>query len=119
MKKNLLDQNSFKFHAKGMKFKFSSDDDLPLSKTLEFRGMMIFVTSVFIVGNKNYPQMFLDARLYKLVERAFEYDRIDDSEGIDINKTDGSHEDTILLLRLLLLEEIIIGIVLGRNLWSG
>ena len=51
-----------------MKFKFSSDDDLPLSKTLEFRGMMIFVTSVFIVGNKNYPQMFLDARFYKLVE---------------------------------------------------
>ena len=52
MKKNLLDQNSFKFDEKGMKFKFSLDDDLPLSKTLEFCGMMIFVTSVFMLGTK-------------------------------------------------------------------
>ena len=54
-------------------------------KTLEIRNMIIVVRSAFHEGNIYYPQVFLDACLYKL--SMLEYDRIDVSEGIDVNKT--------------------------------
>ena len=40
------------------KLKFNSDDDLPLTKTLEFNNMMIVVRSAFYEDNKYYPQVF-------------------------------------------------------------
>ena len=40
------------------KLKFNSDDDLPLTKTLEFNNMMIVVRSTFYEDNKYYPQVF-------------------------------------------------------------
>ena len=50
-----------------MKIKFNSDDDLPLSKTLELDiNMVIAVRPVFHDGNKHYPQDFLDECLYKI-----------------------------------------------------
>ena len=63
----------------------NSDDDLPLKKTLEFRNMLVVVRSVFHEDNKCYPQIFLGERLYKL--QMLNFDRIDVSEGIDVNKT--------------------------------
>ena len=44
----------------------NSDDDLPLKKTLKFCNMIIVVRFVFHEGNKYYPQVVLDAWLYKL-----------------------------------------------------
>ena len=49
-----------------MKIKFNSDDELPLNKTKEISKMIIVVIAVFHENNKYYPQVFLDARLYKL-----------------------------------------------------
>ena len=50
-----------------MQIKFSSDDDLPLSKPLKFHAMTIIITSVFEEdGRKLYPQIFLDDALYQL-----------------------------------------------------
>ena len=66
----------------------NSDDDLRLKKTLEFRNMLVAVRSVFHEDNKYYPQAFLGERLYKL--QMLNFDRIDVSEGIDVNKTSES-----------------------------
>ena len=41
---------------KYMKFKFNSDDDLPLKKTLELRNMIIIVRAVFHEDNKYYTK---------------------------------------------------------------
>ena len=49
-----------------MKIKFSSDDDLPLNKSLKFHAMAIFIRSVFEEDSKLYPQVFLDDVLYEL-----------------------------------------------------
>ena len=69
-----------------MKIKFNSDDDLPLNKPLKFHNMTITIRSVFKEDGKLYPQVFLDETLYELhVQKMLEYDRIDISEGIDVN----------------------------------
>ena len=49
-----------------MKIKFSSDDKLPLNKTVEILTMTIVVRNIFLGNNKCYPQVFLDECLYKL-----------------------------------------------------
>ena len=49
-----------------MKFKFNSDDDLPLNKQLKFYNMTITIRSVFEEDGKLYPQVFLDDTLYEL-----------------------------------------------------
>ena len=49
-----------------MKNKFSSDDDLPLNKSLKFHNMTITIRSVFEEDGKLYPQVFLDDTLYEL-----------------------------------------------------
>ena len=46
-----------------MKIKFSSDDDLPLSKILKLH---MLIRSVFEEDGKYYPQVFLDECLYEL-----------------------------------------------------
>ena len=46
--------------------------------------------SAFEEDGKYYPQIFLDESFYKL--SMLEHDRIDISEGIDINKTNASNE---------------------------
>ena len=48
--------------------------------------LAIIIRCVFQEGDKLYPQAYLDECLYEL------YDRIDVSEGIDINKTNKSTE---------------------------
>ena len=49
-----------------MKIKFNSDDNLPLSKTLQLYNMTIVIRSVFKGNGKFYPQFYLDECLYEL-----------------------------------------------------
>ena len=73
-----------------MKIKFDSDHNLPLNKTLKFRILTIIIRSIFEKNGKYYPQISLDDTLYDV--QMFEYERIDVSEGIDVNKSDESKE---------------------------
>ena len=73
-----------------MKIKFNSDDDLPLNKPLKFHMMTIIIRSVFEEDGQLYPQFFLDFFVWSI--KMLEYDRIDISEGIDVNKTSASKE---------------------------
>ena len=68
-----------------MRIKFNSDDGLPLNKSLKLHTLTIIVRSVTEEEGKYYPQTFLDKCFYDVY--MLEYDRIDISEGIDINKT--------------------------------
>ena len=55
--------------------------------------MTITIRSVFEEDGKFYPQVFLDDTLYELnIQKMLEYERIDISEGIDVNKTNLSKE---------------------------
>ena len=75
------------------KIKSNSDDNLPLNKPSKFHNMIITIRAVFKEDGKLYPQVFLDHILYQLnVEKMLEYDRIDISEGIVVNKTNLSKE---------------------------
>ena len=50
--------------------------------------MTIIIRSVFEEDGKFYPQVFLNNTLYELnVQKCWEFDKIDISEGIDVNKT--------------------------------
>ena len=68
-----------------MKIKFNSDDNLPLNNSFI---ITIIIRSVFEEDGKYYPQVILGASLYELL--MLEYDRIDNSEGIDVNKASES-----------------------------
>ena len=75
-----------------MKIKFNSGDDLPLNKLLKFYSITLVIRYVFEEDGKFYPQVFLDDTLYELSIKMLEYDRIDISEGIDLNKISASKE---------------------------
>ena len=75
-----------------MKIKFNSNVDLPLNKQLKFHNMTLTIRSVFEEDGKLYPQVFLDDTFYELNIKMREYERIDISEGIDVNKTNLSKE---------------------------
>ena len=49
-----------------MKIRFSSDDNLPLNKSLKVFNMTVTITCVFSGDNKLYPQVFLDEALINL-----------------------------------------------------
>ena len=49
-----------------MKINFSSEDKLPLNKTIKIPSMIIVVRAVFHESNKYYPQVGLDECLYKI-----------------------------------------------------
>ena len=49
-----------------MEIKFSSDDDLPLNKSVKFHNMTTIIRSVFEEDSKLYLQVFLDDTLYEL-----------------------------------------------------
>ena len=67
----------------------NTDDDLPLNKSLKFPTLTIIIRYVFQKDEKLYPQIYLDECLD---EKMLQYDRIDVSEGIDMNKTSESKE---------------------------
>ena len=60
-----ITNNSDDHDKKYMKIKYNWDDDLPLNKTLKLRNMVIIVRSVFLEGNRYYPQVFLNECLCK------------------------------------------------------
>ena len=49
-----------------MKVKFSSNDNLPLNKTLKLHNMTIVIRSAFAEHGKFYPQVYLDELLHEL-----------------------------------------------------
>ena len=61
-----IDDDWLEYEKDYMKIKFSSDDDLPLNKSLKFSLMTITIRCVFKEDNKLYPQVFLDDTLYEL-----------------------------------------------------
>ena len=69
----------------------NTDDDAPLNKSLKFPILVIIIGCVLKEGETLYPQIYLDDCLYESVYM-LEYNRIDISEGIDINKTSKSKE---------------------------
>ena len=73
-----------------MKIKFDSDDDWALNRIPKFRILTIIIRDIFEKDGKYYPGTYLDDCLYEI--KILEYDRIDISEGIDINKTNASKE---------------------------
>ena len=76
-----------------MKIRFKSNDNLPLNKKLKLHNLTIVFRSVIPEYGKYYPQIFLDACWYELW--MLEYNRINASEGIDVNKTNASKEYNI------------------------
>ena len=64
---------------------------------IEIPSMMTVVRAVFHENNKYYPQVFLDECLYKLwiIIKMLYFDRIEVSEGINVNKTSKSKESNI------------------------
>ena len=86
-----ITKSSDDYDEKYMKIKSDSDDDLPLNTTIEIHKAAIVVRAVFHENNKYYPELSLDECPYELWIinniKTLYYDRIDVSEGIDINKT--------------------------------
>ena len=74
-----------------MKIKFDSDDNLPLNKILKFRVLTIIIRNIFEKDGKYYPRIFLDDCLYEI--KMLEYDRLDLSGGIDINKSNDKSKE--------------------------
>ena len=58
-------KNSDDYDEEYMKIKFSSDDELPLNKTIEIPSMIMVVRAIFLENNRYYPQVFLDERYHK------------------------------------------------------
>ena len=61
-----IDDDWLEYAKDYMKIKFSSDDDLPLNKSLKFRLMTITIRCVFKEDNELYSKVFLDDTLYEL-----------------------------------------------------
>ena len=49
-----------------MKIKFSSDDDIPFNKQLNFPTIAVIIRNIFEKDGKYYPQSFLDECLYEV-----------------------------------------------------
>ena len=74
-----------------MKIKFNTDNNLLLNKPLKLHLLTIIVSCIFKEDIKFYLQLYLDDCLYDL-KTMMKLDRIEDSEGIDLNRTDKSKE---------------------------
>ena len=61
-----IDDDWLEYAKDYMKIKFSSDDDLPLNKSLKFSLMTITIRCMFKEDNELYPQVFLHDTLYEL-----------------------------------------------------
>ena len=61
-----IDDDWLEYAKDYMKIWFSSDDNLPLNKPLQFYNMTVTIRCVFSEDNKLYPQIFLDGALYSL-----------------------------------------------------
>ena len=73
-----------------MKTKFNADDNLPVNKPLKLRLLTIIFRCIFEEDGKFYLQLYLDDCLYELCVAMLECNRIEISEGIDVNKINAS-----------------------------
>ena len=61
-----IDNDWLEYAKEYMKIRFSSDDNLPLNKSLKFYNMTVTIRCVFSKDNKLYPQVFLDEAFFNL-----------------------------------------------------
>ena len=61
-----IDDDWLEYSKDYVKIRFSSDDNLPLNKSLKFYNMTVTIRCVFSEDNKLYPQAFLDEALLSL-----------------------------------------------------
>ena len=61
-----IDDDWLEYSKEYMKIRFSSDDNLPLNKSLKFYNMTVTIRCVFSEDNKLYPQVFLDEAFFNL-----------------------------------------------------
>ena len=61
-----IDDDWLEYSKEYMKIRFSSDDNLPLNKSLKFYNMTVTIRCVFSEDNKLYLQVFLDEALFSL-----------------------------------------------------
>ena len=61
-----IDDDWLEYAKDYIKIKFSSNDDLPLNKSLKFSLITITIRCVFKEDNELNPQVFLDDTLYEL-----------------------------------------------------
>ena len=67
-----MNNNSHDYDEKYIKIKFSSDDDLPLKKTVKSHDSIIIVRSV-LNDDKYYPQVLLDDCFCKLAGKVINF----------------------------------------------
>ena len=75
-------------YKKVMKVKFNSDDNLFLNKTLKLHTFTIIYRSAFEEDDKSSTRFF--RWMFVWVIKMLQYEIIDVSEGIDINKSNKS-----------------------------
>ena len=85
--KAINDGKKAEYQKDFMNIKFYSDDKLPLNKNLKLHMLLAIVRPAFQEDSRYCPQVFLDESLHEV-----EYDRIDISEGVNVNKTNTSKE---------------------------
>ena len=61
-----IDDGWLEYSKEYLEIRFSSDDKLPLNKSLKFYNVTVTIRCVFSADNKLYPQVFLDAALFNL-----------------------------------------------------
>ena len=84
-----------------MIIKFNSDDDLSLSKSLKFHLMTIIIISVFEEDRKLYPQLFFRWYFVWVSVKMLQYEKIDASKRIDVNKTSASKNVSFVTIAFL------------------
>ena len=67
------------------KIRFNSDVALPLNTVIKFHALTIVIRCIVEKNGKYYPEIHLDDALFQL--QMLEYEKIDISEGIDVNKS--------------------------------
>ena len=80
---------SMKYAKDFMKIRFETNDNL--NKPLKFHALTLTVSCVFKEDNEHYPQIIL-RRMFVWVSKILQYERIETSTGIDLDKTDKSKE---------------------------
>ena len=63
-----------------------------MNKPIKLRLLTIIIRCTFSEGGKFYPQLFLRWRFVWVSVKLLQYERINVSEGIDVNKTSESKE---------------------------
>ena len=80
-----IDSKPCNFKKRVIKTRFGADNDLPLNKILKLHSVTIVFRYKFEENDKCYSQIFFRS-MFMWVIKMLQYERIDVSEGIEINK---------------------------------